>query len=47
MQFESSDRAKAYQTKLLHFMDECVYPAEPVYAGQMVESGRSVPRVDG
>jgi acyl-CoA dehydrogenase len=41
MQFEFSYRAKAYQTKLLHFMDECVYPAEPVYAGQMAESGKA------
>jgi acyl-CoA dehydrogenase len=41
MQFEFSDRAKAYQTKLLQFMDECVYPAEPVYAEQMVVSGNA------
>ena len=39
MQFEPSDRSKAYQTKLSHFMDECVYPAEPIYAAQMAESG--------
>jgi acyl-CoA dehydrogenase len=39
MQFEFSDRAQAYQVKLLRFMDECVYPAEPVYAAQMAESG--------
>ena len=39
MQFEFSDRAQAYQVKLLRFMDECVYRAEPVYAAQMAESG--------
>ncbi|WP_409426471.1 acyl-CoA dehydrogenase family protein [Mycobacterium sp. SMC-11] len=37
--FEISDRAKKYQTDLLAFMDECVYPAEAVYETQMVESG--------
>lgn len=37
--FEISDRAKKYQTDLLQFMDECVYPAEAVYETQMAESG--------
>lgn len=37
--FEISDRAKKYQTDLLEFMDECVYPAEAVYETQMAESG--------
>ncbi|OBJ33185.1 acyl-CoA dehydrogenase family protein [Mycolicibacter heraklionensis] len=37
--FEISDRAKKYQTDLLAFMDECVYPAEAVYETQMAESG--------
>ena len=37
--FEMSDRAKRYQADLLAFMDEHVYPAEPVYARQMRESG--------
>ncbi|HEX5119153.1 MAG TPA: acyl-CoA dehydrogenase family protein [Pseudonocardiaceae bacterium] len=37
--FEMSDRAKQYQADLLTFMDEHVYPAEPVYSRQMRESG--------
>src|ERR1700743_1789371 len=37
--FEVSDRAKQYQADLLTFMDEHVYPAEPVYSRQMRESG--------
>ncbi|MGV0750003.1 acyl-CoA dehydrogenase family protein [Mycolicibacter minnesotensis] len=37
--FEISERAKKYQTDLLEFMDECVYPAEAVYETQMAESG--------
>jgi acyl-CoA dehydrogenase len=37
--FEVSDRAKRYQADLLTFMDEHVYPAEPVYSRQMRESG--------
>ncbi|MEV1021144.1 acyl-CoA dehydrogenase family protein [Streptomyces sp. NPDC050264] len=37
--YELSDKAKGYQDKLLAFMDEHVYPAEPVYAAQMAESG--------
>lgn len=37
--FEMSERAKKYQTDLLEFMDECVYPAEAVYETQMAESG--------
>ena len=39
MQFELSDRAKKYQDLLLQFMDEHIYPAEPVYAQQMHEAG--------
>lgn len=39
MQFELSDRAKKYQDLLLQFMDECIYPAEPVYAQQMHDAG--------
>jgi len=39
MEFEFSDRAKDYQTKLLEFMDDHVYPGEAVYAQQMSESG--------
>ncbi|MQY37443.1 (R)-benzylsuccinyl-CoA dehydrogenase [Streptomyces sp. RB17] len=37
--FQTTDRAKAYQEKLLAFMDEHVYPAEPVYDAQMAQSG--------
>jgi acyl-CoA dehydrogenase len=37
--FAVSDRAKRYQADLLAFMDECVYPAEPVYEEQMRASG--------
>ncbi|MGB3523430.1 MAG: acyl-CoA dehydrogenase family protein [Mycobacterium sp.] len=37
--FEMSDRAKKYQSDLLAFMDECVYPAEAVYERQMAEAG--------
>ncbi|MFC7304545.1 acyl-CoA dehydrogenase family protein [Streptomyces monticola] len=37
--FDLSDRAKEYQDELLDFMAEQVYPAEPVYAAQMAESG--------
>nr|WP_280426079.1 acyl-CoA dehydrogenase family protein [Nocardia carnea] len=37
--FTSTDRAREYRQKLLGFMDECVYPAEPVYAEQMATAG--------
>ncbi|MDQ4119403.1 MAG: acyl-CoA dehydrogenase family protein [Actinomycetota bacterium] len=39
MDFEPTDRAKEYQRRLLAFMDERIYPAEPVYERQMRESG--------
>jgi len=35
MNFELSDRAKDLRARLLAFMDECVYPAEPVWAVQV------------
>ncbi|QQS14961.1 MAG: acyl-CoA dehydrogenase family protein [Rhodospirillales bacterium] len=35
MDFEYSDRTKELAEKLTKFMDECVYPAEPVYEEQM------------
>jgi acyl-CoA dehydrogenase len=38
MDFELSDRAKDFRERLLAFMDEHVYPAEPVWAEQ-VRSG--------
>ncbi len=39
MDFALTDRCKQYQERLLAFMDECVYPSEPVYAQQMHDSG--------
>jgi acyl-CoA dehydrogenase len=39
MQFELSPAAEVLREKLLVFMDERVYPAEPVYRRQMAESG--------
>jgi len=40
MNFEPSDRAKAYLERLQAFMDECVYPAEQVYVEQVRAAGR-------
>jgi acyl-CoA dehydrogenase len=37
--FDISDRTKRYQADLVAFMDESVYPAEPVYEEQMRSSG--------
>ncbi|MGH3414514.1 MAG: acyl-CoA dehydrogenase family protein [Marmoricola sp.] len=37
--FETSERARTYQSDLLEFMDSHVYPAEPVYEQQMREAG--------
>jgi acyl-CoA dehydrogenase len=39
MEFELSDRCKELRERLLAFMDEHVYPAEPVYRDQLVASG--------
>jgi len=39
--FEPSDRAREYLERLQTFMDERVYPAEPVYAEQLRESGQA------
>ena len=39
MDFEISDRAKDVRERLLAFMDERIYPAEPVWAAQMSEAG--------
>jgi acyl-CoA dehydrogenase len=39
MDFESTERAKAYQERLSAFMEERIYPAEAVYAQQMQDSG--------
>lgn len=36
--FETTARGRQYHNKLTEFMDEFVYPAEPVYAEQMAES---------
>jgi acyl-CoA dehydrogenase len=35
MEFQLSERAQALQEELLGFMEECIYPAEPVYLEQM------------
>ena len=35
MDFEYSDRTKELQEKLVKFMDEVIYPAEPVYEEQL------------
>ena len=35
MDFEYSDRSKALLETLNKFMDEVIYPAEPVYEEQM------------
>ncbi len=40
MDFEFSDRCKELRERLLAFMDEHVYPAEPVYHEQLVASGQ-------
>ncbi|KQU56557.1 acyl-CoA dehydrogenase [Rhodococcus sp. Leaf278] len=37
--FETSDRAKKFESDLLEFMDSHVYPAEAVYEQQMLEAG--------
>ncbi len=39
MDFELTDRCKELRERLLAFMDEYIYPAEPVYHEQLVESG--------
>ncbi len=39
MDFSYSPKVEEYRERLLRFMDEHVYPAEPVYAKQMEESG--------
>ncbi len=39
MEFAFSPKAEEYRAKLLEFMDEFIYPAEPVYRRQMEEAG--------
>jgi acyl-CoA dehydrogenase len=39
MDFQPSERCIEFQERLTAFMDEHVYPAEPVYERQLVESG--------
>ncbi|MBW2316996.1 MAG: acyl-CoA dehydrogenase, partial [Deltaproteobacteria bacterium] len=39
MHFEHTDKVKMLQDTLLRFMDEYVYPAEPVAQQQIEESG--------
>jgi acyl-CoA dehydrogenase len=40
MEFEFSDRCKELRELLLAFMDDHVYPAEPVYREQLLDSGQ-------
>ncbi len=40
MDFEFTDRCNELRERLLAFMDERVYPAEPVYHEQLVQVGR-------
>ena len=35
MDFGYDDRTEEFRKRLLAFMDECVYPAEPVFAAQV------------
>ncbi|WP_439955777.1 acyl-CoA dehydrogenase family protein [Nocardia sienata] len=37
--FTSTERAREYRRTLLAFMDDSVYPAEPIYAQQMAAAG--------
>ncbi|HJP66134.1 MAG TPA: acyl-CoA dehydrogenase family protein [Actinomycetota bacterium] len=39
MDFAHSPKAQEYQDRLLEFMDEQIYPAEPLWRSQMGESG--------
>lgn len=39
MDFSLSPRAADLQSRLLKFMDECIYPSEPIFAEQMRASG--------
>ncbi len=39
MDFALTDRCKEYQSLLLDFMDECIYPNEAVYEHQLAEAG--------
>ena len=39
MDFEPSDRCKDFSERLTAFMDELVYPAEPVFEAQLAELG--------
>jgi acyl-CoA dehydrogenase len=39
MDFTLSDRCQDFRERLLSFMDECVYPAEPVYEDQLRDAG--------
>jgi acyl-CoA dehydrogenase len=39
MEFELTDRCKDFRERLLTFMDEHVYPAEPIYHDQLLAAG--------
>ena len=43
MDFEPSERCREFTERLSAFMDEHVYPAEPVYEQQMRRVGRPPP----
>ena len=44
MDFTLTDRAQALRERLLAFMDEHVYPAEPVYLEQLRAAGTRIRR---
>ena len=39
MNFEPTERAREYRERVQAFMDECVYPSEPLYDEQMRAAG--------
>ena len=41
MDFGYDDRTEEFRKRLLAFMDECVYPAEPVFASQVRDNARA------
>src|SRR5690606_18993987 len=45
MDFEYDATTQELRAKLLAFMDECVYPAEPIFEEQAAESGWSPPPI--
>ena len=43
--FEISETTRAYQARLLSFMDDYIYPSESVYADQLTQSRWSIPPI--